>query len=70
MGITSNEINVCRLTSGAHADESAAVFDHDVHARFGRVHVQSFKYVPQKVVSCKRGNVPFQDAQQQQFPHL
>lgn len=57
------------IVSGAHADESAAVFDHDVHARFGRVHVQSFKYVPQKIVSSKRGNVPFQDAQQQQFPH-
>jgi len=39
-------IILLRLTSGAHADERAAVFDNNVHEWLGRVHVQSFKYIP------------------------
>jgi hypothetical protein len=59
-----------QLTSGAHANKCSTVFDNNVHKRLGCVHVQSFKYIPQEVVSCNSGHVPFQDAQQEQLPHL
>lgn len=58
------------LTSSAHADERAAVFDDNVLERLYSVQIQSFEYVPQEIVSCKRGHVPFQDAQQKHLPHL